>query len=236
MARALTRTNFHSSRLIRVLCDLSLVNAVDPGRGFAEKLGEWLNLNDAIMLCAAHNAAAAGPTPQQTGRKTALSLALGDDFAHKRADLVSSITKSVLPAAKPGEPNDDAAAYEPYRRYYLGHQRHMESRVRPLRAQVRAALANVSPALGQLVALDTVFDEILGDRESKFLSTIPSLLARRFEQLQKTSQQNLIEPQDWLARFGHELQTVLLAELDLRLQPTVGLIEAYNHEIEKINE
>ena len=35
----------------------------------------------------------------------------------------------------------------------------------------------------------------------------------------------------WLARFCHELQTVLLAELDLRLQPTLGLLEAYQKEI-----
>jgi len=34
----------------------------------------------------------------------------------------------------------------------------------------------------------------------------------------------------WLARFCHELEAVLLAELDVRLQPTVGLIEALQNE------
>ena len=33
----------------------------------------------------------------------------------------------------------------------------------------------------------------------------------------------------WLSRFCNELQTVLLAELDVRLQPTVGLIEALHN-------
>jgi hypothetical protein len=40
----------------------------------------------------------------------------------------------------------------------------------------------------------------------------------------------------WLGRFGNELQTMLLAELDLRLQPTLGLVEAFtrfNQEISK---
>ena len=34
-------------------------------------------------------------------------------------------------------------------------------------------------------------------------------------------------------RDDHELQTVLLAELDLRLQPTLGLLEAYENETRK---
>jgi hypothetical protein len=71
------------------------------------------------------------------------------------------------------------------------------------------------------------------------------LLEQRFEQLLKTHQQKLVETQQadnpaiwmnpgaWLARFCNELQTMLLAELDLRLQPTVGLIEAFNNQITK---
>ncbi|WP_366522267.1 DUF3348 family protein, partial [Rhodoferax sp.] len=32
---------------------------------------------------------------------------------------------------------------------------------------------------------------------------------------------------DWQLAFGQELQTFLLAELDLRLQPTLGLLDAW---------
>jgi hypothetical protein len=35
----------------------------------------------------------------------------------------------------------------------------------------------------------------------------------------------------WLARFCNDMQMLLLAELELRLQPTVGLIEALNNNI-----
>lgn len=252
MTRALTRTNFHSSRLIRVLADLAILEAVEPGIAFAENLGLWLNLHDAINLCSAHNASA---PVASSGRKPVASGAIGDEFARTQAALVNSITQSGVssagrariarPSPKPGGSIEDASAYEPYRRYYLAHQRDMALRVRPLRAHVRAVLAKASPALIKLAALDAVFDEILGDRESKVLSAIPLLLERRFGQLRKEHQHALLDaPQEdnpafwmkaggWLARFCHEMQTVLLAELDVRLQPTLGLIEAFNNEITK---
>ncbi|MDO8773634.1 MAG: DUF3348 domain-containing protein [Burkholderiaceae bacterium] len=254
MTRALTRTNFHSSRLIRVLADLAVVDAVEPGIAFAEKLGLWLNLHDAITLCAALNESTASQ-PTQFGVKSVTSVVIGNEFARIRASLVTSITKSVtpnlgksrleLPMPKPGVPLEDATDYEPYRRYYAAHQRDMDSSVRPLRSNVRAVLAEASPALRQLAALDATLDAILCERESKLFSTVPLLLERRFEQLRQAHQQMLVDTQQaddpalwmkagaWLARFCNELQTALLAELDLRLQPTVGLIEAINNEMTK---
>ena len=98
------------------------------------------------------------------------------------------------------------------------------------------------PALRQLAALDAALDKALCERESKLLSTVPLLLRKRFEHLLKAHQQTLLDTGHadkpdtwmkqgaWLARFCHELQTVLLAELDVRLQPTVGLIEALHNE------
>jgi hypothetical protein len=89
-----------------------------------------------------------------------------------------------------------------------------------------------------LAALDSAFDAILGERESKLLALIPLLMEQRFGHLFQAHQQQLahtqqadhpalwLKPGGWLARYLEELQTVLLAELDLRLQPTLGLIEA----------
>jgi hypothetical protein len=252
MTRALTRTNFHSSRLIRVLTDLGVMDAVEPRIAFAEKLGQWMELNDAITLCAAHNSSL---STTSSGAKWVASDAIGGEYERIRASLVNSITNSgspsvsrariELPSPKTGVSIEVATAYEPYRRYYSAHQRDMDLSVRPLRAKVREVLAKSSPALRQLAALDAVFDGILGVRESKLLSMLPVLLEQRFEQLLKTHQQKLVETQQadnpaiwmnpgaWLARFCNELQTMLLAELDLRLQPTVGLIEAFNNQITK---
>ncbi|MDD2925960.1 DUF3348 domain-containing protein [Rhodoferax sp.] len=251
MTRVLTRTHFHGSKLIRVLTELALVDAIEPETGFAEKLGQWLSLNDAITLHAAHAPAPTSPLAPAAGSKSAQSAAIGQEFTRIRTSLVNSITRIGTPkggrtrlerpALKPGDPLDTAIAYEPYRRDHVARQRDMELSIRPLRSRVREVLARASPALRQLAGLDAVFDAILSERENKLLGTLPSLLERRFEQLFKTHQQTLAERQQadnpalwlhegaWLARFGHELQTVLLAELDLRLQPTLGLIEAFNN-------
>lgn len=237
MTRALTRTNFHSSRLIRVLSDLAVVEGADPGAAFAQKLGLWLNLHDAITLCAVLNESAASPTMAQTGGKPVISVALSDEFALVRTALVNSIAKN--------SPSNLGADYEPYRRHYAAQQRALDASVRALRVRVRAVLARASPALKQLAELDATFDAIICERETQLLATVPLLLKRRFEQLRQAHQQRLDDMQQadapalwtaagaWLARFCDELQTALLAELDLRLQPTLGLIEALNHEMTK---
>lgn len=147
-----------------------------------------------------------------------------------------------LPTPKPGALTKDAAAYEPYRRYLSAQQRDMELSVRSLRTKVREQISKASPRLKPLVDLDAALDGILCERESKLLSTVPLLLKRRFDQLLKAHQQTRpstqqddnpdlwMKPGAWLARFCSELQTVLLAELNVRLLPTVGLIEAFNNE------
>jgi len=118
-------------------------------------------------------------------------------------------------------------------------------RIDALRAHVRQAIAKVSPQLGQLAAFDAVMDQRLGGREQKLLSTAPVLLERRFEHLRKTHQLGLDaaqqqdapalrrQPGGWLDVFGKEMQEVLLAELEVRLQPVVGLIEAFSNEVKK---
>jgi hypothetical protein len=110
---------------------------------------------------------------------------------------------------------------------------------------MRGVLANASPALKQLAELDAAFDGILSERESKLLASLPSLLEKRFKQLLKAHQLAQVgnqaadtpdlwmKPGGWLARFCGELQVVLVAELDVRLQPAQGLLEALNSEIEE---
>lgn len=253
MTRALTRTNLHHSRLIRVLTDLAMLDTIEPATGFAETLGSWLDLNDAITLCAVHNASAAARPPKTPARaESGAGTAMGGELVRVRTALADSITKRRSPrdtkprvtrhAPKLDAPTDAATAFEPYRRHYLAHQRDMDTRIAPLRAQVRDSLAKASPALRTLAALDSVFAGMLCDRESKLLARLPWLMEQRFLQLHQTYQQGSVEaaqtdnpslwmtPGAWMTRFEHELQTVLLAELDVRLQPTVGLIEALENQ------
>jgi hypothetical protein len=250
MTRVLPRTNFHSSKLIRCLADLAIVDAVEPGNAFAEKLGLWIHFTDAITLSALHNGSIESPPKMLPEAPFDLRAAVGIEFDRIQAGLINSIMKSCspnlgkthieLPTQKLELPMDLAAAYAPYRRFYDAHQRDMELRIQPLRVNVREALAKASPRLKKLADLDAALERILRDRESKLLSKVPVLLKKRFEQLFKEHQQMLVDTQQadnpagwtqagaWLARFCNDMQMLLLAEVELRLQPTVGLTEALN--------
>ncbi len=254
MTRVLPRTNFHSSKLIRCLADMDMVEAAEPGNAFAEKLGLWIHFTDAITLSAVHDDDVANPPKLQPDARFDPRAAVTVEFDRIQAGLIDSIMKSCsprlgkthieLPAPKLELPMDLAAAYAPYRRFYDAHQHDMELRLQPLRVNVRAALAKVSPELRKLADLDAALEKILRERESKLLSKVPLLLKKRFEQLFKAHQQMLVDTQQadnpagwikagaWLARFCNDRQMLLLAEVELRLQPTVGLIEALNNKIQ----
>lgn len=224
MTRAPTRTHFHSARLIRVLADLALLDTVEPGTAFAEKLGMWVSFTDAITLSAVHSTS---PTGMPVGDNSGVRIDLTKAFARVQNGLVTSIGQmpSELTAPDADAIADLTFAYEPYRRHYLAQQREIELRLRPLRGQVRAALGQSSARLRKLAELDAALDGILCERESKLLLKLSLLLEKRFKQLCKTQQ-----APDWLAGFCQDMQTVLLAELDLRMQPILGLMEACNQD------
>ena len=238
MTRSSPGTNFNSSRLVRFLAELSIVDAAESKQAFAERLGQWLDFADAIALHAAHGSAAA----QRSGAES--STALANEFAAARAAWASSIAASCAkwPTLAAAADLDPAAAYAPYRRFYSAQQGEMEVAIRPWRNKARQALAQAGSKLGQLASLDAALDKILSARERQLLATVPALLERRFALLASAHRQRLAEtgqpddparwgaPGGWLADFGKELTIVLLAELDLRLQPTVGLIEALSNE------
>lgn len=251
MTRAQQRTNFHGSSLIRTLADLDVLKVEEADGDFAQRLGQWIDFADAITLCAVDNAGTAIPPGQKSGAQPAARVAIAQEFDRTRLALETSIKAScspsagrrrlALPIAEAGASIEDASAFEPYRRFHLAHQRDMELSTRSLRAKVRVQMAKVSPRLKQLTDLDSAMEGILCERENKLLSTVALRLKTRFDQLLKAHQQTLAcAPQDdspalwmkpgaWLSRFCSELQTVLLAELELRLQPTVGLIEALHY-------
>ena len=235
-----------------------MVDTVDSGNAFAEKLGQWIHFADAITLSSVHSdSVASSPRKQAKGQHEGqvaaqAAAAAAVEFDRMQALLVNSITKSCspnpgkshisLPAPTFALPLDPAAAYVPYRRFYEAHQRDLEMRIQPLRFNVRDALAKASPRLKKLAELDATLEKILGDREKQLLSKVPVLLAKRFGQLFKEHQHKLADTGQadnpaawtqagaWLARFCNDMQMLLLAEVELRLQPTMGLIEAFNEE------
>lgn len=143
----------------------------------------------------------------------------------------------LLMSPKPGAPLESPTDFAPYRRHHQALQRQMEAGLAPLRVRLRAALLPQAP---RLVALDAVLDSALAARERSLLAAVPGLLERRFLQLQQAAAAagtgagadpsaalppvNPTPRTPWLARFGQDLQAVLLAELDQRCQPLLGLL------------
>jgi hypothetical protein len=242
--------HFHSSHLVRTLSEWSLVDARAPGAAFAEKLGQWVDIAGAIALRTTHTAGtdtAAAVSAAQPSH-AALAAHVAKVRGAVEATLATAMTpgqskgRNSLPLPKADLPVELASAFEPYRRFYLAQQREMDLKTVPLRAKVREALATASPALRQLAAMDAALGQILAERESRLLATVPNQLEKRFKHLRSVHLQTLeqtqkedqiahwMKPGAWLARFCQELHSVLLAELDVRLQPTLGLLEALQHD------
>ena len=246
MTRVLLRTNLHSSPLIRCLAELDLLDVAEPRGDFADELGQWMHFTDAIALASVHESGLARLAEQSPAQRAATRTRLTTEFERIRAFMINSITKSCSPKGnthiKLPLPLDAEATYAPYRRFYEAHQRDMELSVEPLRVNLRSALATASPRLRKLAELDVVMDKFLRGRESQLLARVPVLLQKRFQALHAAHLEQLaasgqadnpaawMHGGGWLAGFCQTLQTLLLAEAELRLQPSAGLLEAFNQQ------
>ena len=217
----------------------------------APRLGDWLDFRQAISLHGVLNPKAPAEQAAHTQGTAVLSAeALTRHVDKVRLQLVQSISQGAptgsgltridMPPAELDEPSDPKTAYEPYRRFYAAHQRQMESAIRSLRSQVRGQLSKSSSALQQLATLDAAFENILSEREAVLLGKVSKLLEKRFAQaikqhLKKQADSAAdgatpVQPLAWLMPLRQGLRSALLAELDTRLQPTLGLLDAFNAE------
>ena len=159
----------------------------------------------------------------------------------------TGLTRIEMPPAELDEPIESKMAYEPYRRFYAAHQRQMQASLQTLRSQVRGQLSQSVPSLQLLAKLDAAFENSLSEREAHLLGKVAKLHEKRFAQALKKHIQELSNPQaqalaegssaasatsasalHWLLPLRQALRTALLAELDTRLQPVLGLLEAFH--------
>lgn len=240
--------NFSCSTLIRLLSDVTLLDVEGPKQDVAERLGLWLNAADSVTLHAALQPSTLAAQDKPSGARSVGAAVLEEEFHRVRTDLVKAIManeSSGAGAHRPQAPklaesaHDAAAGFAPFYKRYLDQQRQMNLKLTPLRAHVRQVLAKASPKLRQLATLDAVMEQALGGREHKLLAVVPLLLERRFEHFRPPPDvgpdgpPQPRNPAPWLDTFSQELQDVLLAELEVRVQPLVGLIEAFSSEVKK---
>jgi hypothetical protein len=243
MEQGLPRTPLNGSALVGLLAQLGLVDAQPAKPSFIEGMGRWLGWADAIPLSAAlQTAPAAASSPAKPVRTARPAPTLDREFIRVQSSLRGLIEDDSQPALTEVD-------FPSYRRRYINLQQSMQASIAALRAQARTAVARLSPALSQLAAIDAVMDEALAEREQALLTLMPALLQKHFERLHQADQHaSIAEPRlvgvpaqpaspnhpnihdnVWLKAFRRDMKRLLLAELDLRLQATQGLLEAAAH-------
>lgn len=213
----LPRTALNGSALVGLLSQLALVERPlgrhNPPPSLVKGLGRWLGWKESIPLAGVLQA----PPPALAAPcdPTAAHAALQRELQRVQAELARLI------ADDSSTRDEDGWDFLPFRRHCFAVQQAMAAAIAPLRAQARAAVARLSPASTQLAALDAVMANLLAPREQALLAQLPVLLDKHFTQLRDAA-----EPggTPWLPRFNHDMQRLLHAELDLRLQPVLGLL------------
>jgi hypothetical protein len=129
-------------------------------------------------------------------------------------------------------------AYEPYRKFYKSRQRGLDIRIQRLQTEIRDAISGLSPSLSQLSRMDKALSEALSEASREIFAVIPKLLEQRFNRLFDLHRSELPEnpevtdiepwmrPGGWISVFCMEMREFLLAELEVRLQPVVGMIDS----------
>lgn len=192
-----------------------------PAAPVAERLGGWLGWADAIGLSqvlATPPAAGADATARREARDWAAAA-----LDRVQADLLAAFDDAEL-ARDAAEPAPEGLALNdllaPFRLHHSQQQRAMAARIASLRERLRPRLAESSGPLARLAELDALLERAVAARERERLAGLAALLTARAEAHQGA------DPRRWRHRVWADLQRLLRAELDLRLQPVLGLIEA----------
>jgi hypothetical protein len=242
LARDVRSTPLTGSAFIRALAALDPVEAPSGPDAFAQRLAHWFDWTHAFSLSAALGDSSARPDVPGFGGQGALS-ADERELARVRAALARTIAEAPAGAAPARRVNRPLAAtpaapettvdFASHRQRYAACQLAMETQIVPLRRRLRSSLADRSAALAKLAELDIVMEQVVGAQERALLATVASRLEPRFDALRGTPGDAPVQPGPWLEQFRQEMRALLLAELDLRLQPVEGLLEACRQSLPK---
>lgn len=209
------RAGVAGSELTRLLARLAETPPPDAAPAFAERLGRWLGWTDAISLSTALNA---GPARVDAGPASSTPGSEETDYQRVRAALAASI------AAGPDDAASSPTDFAPHRRHCHAQQQAMHDAIAALRQRLRDALAQRSPALAQLAAIDAVLDRALSAQERTLLGLVPLRLQAHFDRMARAARDT--DDTRWPDAFRQDMERVLLAELAHRLMPAQGLLDS----------
>ncbi len=236
MVQAPKRATFSGPTLVRLLARLTDLDVPEARQSLSDRLSQWLHWTDAIAL----STALSGNPPATPSGGRVFDSDEETECARVRASLAKAIVgDSGLASARRhgsaqapphGSTMDAALEYSILRQRHLSMQQAMETRIGDLRARLRVMLAARTPGMARLAEVDAVMEQALGARERNLLAAVPALLGAHFERLRQaglaSSDTLAVAPGAWLDVFCKDMQSVLLAELDLRFQPVEGLLAA----------
>ena len=248
-------TALNGSRLIRLLSDLAVAEDEASPEHFAERLGRLIDLPGSIALASVHSKLSTTAKPGLGAGTGSSSESAMEEVLRARMAIMQSIVNSFapdagiswssLPRVNAHTPAKEAASYEHYQVFYVNQQKEIAFKVDKLKVSIRVAVSARSARLARLAALDATLDQTLSASAQQLFAEVPRLLGNRFQYLRQRHQQAIAAqqceddllswsaPGGWLEQFTGEMRWVLLAELEARLQPVLGLMEALDEEVEK---
>ncbi|OZI45878.1 hypothetical protein CEK29_03610 [Bordetella genomosp. 5] len=238
MEQPTRRAGISGPTLVRLLARLSSADIPASRLPLSDRLSQWLGWTDAIALAAALD----GNAPVVPAHTRTFDDEQSRECARVRAALQDAIVRdSAVPSATPLRHARNKTPAEPtepefgtYRQRYISLQHTMETNIGNLRSRLRGLLAGKTPEGTGLAVLDAIMDRALITRERSLMGTVPFLLQGHFERLRNAARAERAEAEAaqapvpaidaWLPVFLADMRSVLLAELDVRLQPVEGLI------------
>ncbi|WP_019452104.1 DUF3348 domain-containing protein [Cupriavidus sp. BIS7] len=231
MTQVPQRTGFSGPKLIRLLARLTDAEASGAAPSLSAEISRWLGWTDAIAL----SAALKGSPPEiPSGAPARAGIganhgggSIGESAGtHVRAMLTAAITGQGVSSdsrrrmpTRTAAPDPAESDFAVHRGRYIALQQQMEREIAGLRGRLRTALASRTPQAAQLAMLDAVMEQVLGAREQAVLAAVPGMLEPHFTRLRAAEGA-------WLNVFRRDMQSVLLAELEIRFQPLDALLAA----------
>lgn len=219
------RTPLPGPAFIRLLARLTDVDVTPSPHSLPERLSQWLDWNRAVALSRALDASPASPVAATSDPQAEAAEAARLRGALTRA--IVDMPELAAPCADSEDPRPAAPDYALFHKRYLAHQQAMLAATGMLRGRLREQLATRSPALARLAEVDAVMELTLSPREHTLLAAVPTLLGEHFQRLRQAALAGRPPAGNaWLDLFGHDMQQLLLAELDVRFHPIDALLAA----------
>ncbi|AOD16110.1 DUF3348 domain-containing protein [Xanthomonas fragariae] len=241
MAKVSPRASLSGPAFIRLLARLSDAHLAQSNHALADRLSQWIDWTRAVAVSKALDGKLPDtddlpePRPLDVEACTRVRTALATSSVADLDAVVARARDDARTAAQADAPTP-VLDYAPFRQHYLTMQRGMRTATGDLRGRLRDLLALVSSDMARLAEVDAVMELTLSPHEQTLLNTVPNLLGAHFERLRdaayasspSTDRDAAPRPvsDGWLDVFRKDVQSVLLAELDVRFHPIEGLLAA----------